>query len=256
MSVHGVLIRLPLAVVATLGLAVVPGLVAARQAPAPRATVAQDTSDVAGLPVIERPATAPGDPRLVVLLTGDGGFAGGDEGMAAAFNRRGIAVVALDSRRYLETPRTPAEASRDLARVLRHYVAAWRRPDVLIVGYSRGAVIAPFMISALPPALRKRITRLALLGPSTVANFHFHWVDLVTAARHPGDLPVLPELEKLRGTPVVCVYGSHDADAICPTLDPTLARAVRRSGGHAVRRSEGEDVVRLILDDPDGRSGR
>jgi len=255
MSVHEMLGGSLLAVVATLGACAALGGHSARPPSAVARAAAPDTSGLAGLPLVESPAAALGDSRVAILLTGDGGAVAADRAMAAAFNRRGISVVLLDSRRYLQTPRTPPEASHDLARILRHYVAAWRRPDVLIVGYSRGAVIAPFMVNGLPPDLRRSITLVALLGPSANANFHFHWIDLVKNVPHDGDLPLLPELEKLRGTPVVCVYGSADADAICPKVAPALVRAVRRTGGHALKRADAEEVVGLVLASAGAESG-
>jgi len=204
------------------------------------------SADVAALPLVERPATGD-DPRLAVLLTGDGGFVAADNSMAAALNRRGISVVGFDSRNYLSTPRTPEVASGDLARVIRHYTAAWNRPRVLVVGYSRGADIGPFMVSRLPEGLRARVALVALIGPGPAANFHFHWIDLASRVVRPDDLPVEPELEKLRGIPMVCIYGRDDHDAICPRLDPTLARSVERDAGHRVVASDAEDVVAQLL---------
>jgi len=208
--------------------------------------VVPESSGVADLPLIERPGGG-GDSTLAVLLTGDGGFAPGDEAMTAALNRRGIAVVALDSRRYLQAPRTPESASQDLGRILRHYGDAWGRRRALIIGYSRGADLAPFMVARLPQDLRARIAEVALLGPGPAANFRFHWVDLVKTVKRPDDLPVRPELARLRGIPIVCVYGAGDRDAICPTLDPSTARVVRRDGGHRIAGTEGPDVVADIL---------
>jgi type IV secretory pathway VirJ component len=213
---------------------------------APRPPGARDSADVAALPLVERPA-AGDDPRFAVLLTGDGGFVEADKSMAAALNRRGISVVGFDSRQYLTTPRTPEVASLDLARIIRHYTAAWRRPRVLIVGYSRGADIGPFMVNRLPDGLRSSVALVALIGPGPAANFHFHWVDLLKRVARPDDVLVEPELEKLRGIPIACIYGRDDHDAICPRLDPNLARIVERDAGHRVGASDGEEVVALIL---------
>ncbi len=222
--------------------------VAGAHAPPTRLSpVVPESSAVAELPLLERPSEG-GDSTLAILLTGDGGFAPGDEAMTAALNQRGIAVVALDSRRYLQAPRTPQSASQDLGRVLRHYGDAWGRRRALIIGYSRGADLAPFMVARLPQDLRARIAKVALLGPGPAANFRFHWIDLVKTVKRPDDLPLRPELAKLRGIPIVCVYGAEDRDAICPTLDPSIARVVRRDGGHRIAGSEGADVVAYILE--------
>jgi len=41
----------------------------------------------------------------------------------------------------------------DLTRILRHYLPAWNRQKVVLVGYSMGADVLPFLISRLPADL-------------------------------------------------------------------------------------------------------
>lgn len=201
---------------------------------------------VSDLPLIEVPVAAPGH-VLAVLMTGDGGWAAGDRGLSGALAARGVPVVGLSSPRYLARARTPDESARDLARVLEYYLSAWRPDSAVVIGYSRGADIVPFMVSRLPPALRRRVALVVLLGPSRWAGFQFHPTDLVADVRRPGDLEVAPELARLRGIPVLCVYGQRDHDAICPALDPAVARSVARAGGHALGGREGPALADTIL---------
>jgi type IV secretory pathway VirJ component len=193
-------------------------------------------------------APAPAGSLLAVLLTGDGGWAPVDKSLAAAFVRHNVAVVGLSSPAYLRRQRTPDEAARDLTRILRHFLDAWHRKRAIIVGYSRGADIGPFMLSRLPADLRERVALAALLGPGEWASFKFKLFDLVRD--HAGDkgFPVSDEVAKLHGTSVLCVYGSKDRGAICPALGQAgLARAVVRAGGHRVYGNEGPALVDTIL---------
>ena len=203
------------------------------------------------VPVADLPlslAPAPAGSLLAVLLTGDGGWAAADKSLAAAFVRRNVAVVGLSSPAYLQRERTPDEAARDLTRILRHFLAAWHRERAIIVGYSRGADIGPFMMSRLTADLRERVALAALLGPGEGASFKFRLLDLVRDHDANDRLPVTGEVAKLRGTPVLCIYGSKDRGAICPALDQAgLARAVVRAGGHVVGGHEGPALVDTIL---------
>lgn len=204
------------------------------------------------IPVGDLPLTlvqAPRGPLLAVLLTGDGGWAPADRSLAAAFVRHDVAVVGLSSPRYLLAgERTPAEASADLARILRHFLATWDRERVIVVGYSRGADIGPFMISRLPPDLRDRVALTALLGPGPSASFRYSLFDILRTHTSSGGLQVGPEVAKLRGAPVLCIYGSRDTGAICPSLQTSgLARAMVRNGGHTVGWNEGPALVDEIL---------
>jgi type IV secretory pathway VirJ component len=190
---------------------------------------------------------APPGPLLAVMLTGDGGWSAGDESIADAFLRRDVAVVGLDSPRYLAHARTPDTAGEDLARILGHFLPAWHRERAIVVGYSRGADIGPFMISRLPPRLRQRVALVTLLGPGEFAGFKPGVLDVLHSHTGKG-LPVSPAVAELRGTPVLCIYGSRDPGAICPSLQQAgLARAIRRNGGHVIHGSEGPGLVDTIL---------
>jgi type IV secretory pathway VirJ component len=220
----------------------------ARGVAAGRAGLAEPDSlvPVGDLPLILVPA--PKGPLLAVMLTGDGGWAPADKSLAAALVRRNVAVVGLSSPRYLVHGRTPDEAAGDLARILRHFLDAWQRERVVIIGYSRGADIGPFMESRLPPDLRDHVALTALLGPGEWATFKLGLFDLFRSHGRNG-LPVGSEVAKLRGKPVLCIYGSKDSGAICPSLHHAgLARAVvRPGGGHAVHGDEGPALVDVIL---------
>jgi type IV secretory pathway VirJ component len=204
-----------------------------------------DSVAVGDLPLHEVPVESPGT-TMAVLLTGDGGWAAVDKAMGASLAKRGIPLVGLDSRAYLMHTRTADVMGADLRRILRHYVDSWQRPEVIVIGYSRGAELAPFMVARLPEDLRRRVRLVSLLGPGDRTSFKFHWADLVRDL--PGDANILvrPEIEKLRGTPMLCIYGQQDHDAICPSLDPGLARSVARPGSHRVHPNEAEWVVATI----------
>jgi type IV secretory pathway VirJ component len=193
---------------------------------------ARAADDVSGLPLRAMPAKSANPMALAVMLSGDGGWASIDKRIAEVLTAHGVAVVGLDSRSYLMKARTPDEASADMARVIRHYSAQWAIPRVGIVGYSRGADIAPFIVNRLPAGLREQIVLVALLGPAERANFQFHWADLLSDTSRPSDIPILPELERLRGTPVLCVYGKDEKETLCRLADTGAVKVDRRDGHH------------------------
>ena len=189
-------------------------------------------NDVGGLP-LHVVATKAGSPAaLAIILTGDGGWAGIDKRISDLFAARGVAVVGLDSRSYLMNAKTPDEAEADIARVMRHFSARWSVQRVMLVGYSRGADMAPFIANRLPDDLRQTIALIALLGPAERANFEFHWADMLTETSKPSDPPILPELERLRGMRVLCVYGKDEKESLCRLADTTVVRVDQRAGRH------------------------
>ena len=71
-----------------------------------------------------------------------------------------------------------------------------------------------------------------MLGLATTASFEFHWTDLVKDTPRPTDLAIKPELERLRGTPMVCVFGSDEKSSGCRDAPDGLLRRDERQGGH------------------------
>ncbi|MEP7381360.1 MAG: AcvB/VirJ family lysyl-phosphatidylglycerol hydrolase [Gemmatimonadota bacterium] len=196
------------------------------------------------IPVIERPGTGSDGP-LAVLLTGDGGWANADQKLTDGLIARGAAVVGVNMRAYLSDGRTPDETARDLACIARRYGALWRRDRLLLIGYSRGADIAPFVAARWPADLRARLSMVALVSMSMRANFKYHFLDLVRDVDRPDDLDIAPEIARLRGLTVICVYGADDEHSGCPTADSTIVTRYPRLGGHRV--SEGFDAIIDLL---------
>lgn len=186
---------------------------------------------VADLAVIEQPGTPrPGAP-LALLLTGDGGWAALDRGVAAALNERGVPVVGWSTLQYFWHARTPEQAAADTARLLRHYLAQWQRERVLLVGYSFGADVLPFIVARLPEDLRARVRLVTLLGLSRRASFEIRVADWLRGP-DAAALPTLPEIARLHGVPLLCVYGAGESDDPCPELAAGGASVERIGDGH------------------------
>ena len=205
------------------------------------------------LPLIERPATTGSGP-LVLLLTGDGGWANADQKVAEGLVARGSPVIGVNMRAYLGTRRSPDEVARDLACIASAYLTRWQRERVLLLGYSRGADIAPFVAARWDTDLRSRLVLVALISMARRANFQFHLVDLFRDVRRPDDVPLAPEIEKLRGLRVLCVYGRDDETSGCPEADSTVVRRVAREGGHRI--TGGFDAIAELLSPALSPTGR
>lgn len=206
----------------------------------------RDSAAVAALPLHEVRVDSAGH-QLVFLITGDGGYASGDRGIAEAFAAKGIPVVALDARAYLGKKRVPDEIAHDAEQIMRHYMAAWHRDSVVFVGYSRGADMAPFILTRLPADVRGRLSLVAMVGLAERASFEFHWSDLVMDTKRSTDYPVAPEVLKVSGVRMLCLYGEHEKHSLCPTFPPSVLRADQHGGKHALSKSDGTDVAQRIL---------
>jgi type IV secretory pathway VirJ component len=176
-------------------------------------------TDVKGVPLTEVkvPVGVPETGRMAVMLSGDGGWAALDRGVAAELARRGIPTVGWDSLSYFWKPRTPDEAGMDLERVLQHYTNVWQKEEVLLIGYSFGADVLAFMANRLSPEMRTRVKLVVFLGLGPGASFTFHLTDWIGGVAA-GGLPVVPEVEGLTWVPRICIYGDREQDSTCPSL--------------------------------------
>ncbi|MEP7346857.1 MAG: AcvB/VirJ family lysyl-phosphatidylglycerol hydrolase [Gemmatimonadaceae bacterium] len=200
------------------------------------------------LPIHEVLARTPGR-SFAVLLTGDGGWVDADRELATELANRGVSVVALDTRAYLRAhKRSPSSAAADAERIIRYYEDVWKRDEIVLVGYSRGADMMPFIANRITQELRDRVALVALLGLSPRASFEFHWTDLIRETRRATDLPVVPELERLRGKRIVCVFGEDEKDSACRGVERALATPIERSGSHRIHDSDAADLARVIVE--------
>jgi type IV secretory pathway VirJ component len=204
-----------------------------RQASAARpAALASAPQGVGDLPLVLLPVETP-TRRLALMISGDGGWAGIDKEVAAQLAGRGIPVVGVSSLQYFWKRRTPAATAADMTRVLRHYLDSWHATQIVLVGYSFGADVLPFIINRLPPDLRERIVSVNLLALGTGADFEIHVAGWLGGS---GDaaLPLAPELAGIVDLPQLCFYGAGDtaSQASCTSLRGQRTQLRRIGEGH------------------------
>ena len=197
-----------------------------------RSRLAPPPAALGDLPVVEVPARAGAPPsdEFAILMSGDGGWAGIDQDIAAALTAVGIPVVGLDSLRYYWTPRTPEGLAADTDKLIRYYLAHLDKKRVLLIGYSQGADVLPFAVNRLPSATRSEVALAAILGMSEHALFEFHVSSWISDSN--SGPPTLPEVERIKGIPVLCIYGADETDSLCPKLDPNKITVLEVKGGH------------------------
>ncbi len=176
------------------------------------------------MPLIEAPA-AKGEGPLVVLYTGDNGWAPMDRQLAAHLNAAGSPVVGVSTLVYFVKPRRPSGAAADLAALIAHYSQLWSRREVILIGYSYGGDTLPLITRALSASVRAKVRLLVLISPSDYGDLTFRgysWFDLHTGAAR----PIAPALRALGDLPVLCIHAEHDPRQACDrTKSPNLSRA-------------------------------
>lgn len=208
----------------------------------------QPDGDISGVPLTEvLVASGPHRRQLAVMLSGDGGWALLDRAVTAELAKNGLPTVGWDSLSYFWKARQPDQVALDLERVLRHYLNAWNKDRIVLIGYSFGADALPAVVSRLPKDLRDRIDLVTFLGLSDFASFEFHLNDWISDDPNPGDQPVRPELEKLSGIKRLCIYGAAEEDATCPKF-AELGIIIEQMPGDHHFDDDYQGVAQRILD--------
>jgi type IV secretory pathway VirJ component len=190
-------------------------------------------TNVRDLPIVELRAAHPTSNTVVIILSGDGGWADIDQKVGQRLQARGVSVVGLDMRDYLRKGHPDsAITGRDVSRIARRYMALWQKQNVAIIGYSRGSDLAPFAANNLAPDIRPHLKLVAMLALLERASFTYHFSDLWRTTSGKGDIPILPELEALKGVPMLCVYGKEESESLCRSAPPGLMTVIARNGKH------------------------
>ena len=85
-------------------------------------------------------------------------------------------------------------------------------------------------MSWLPEATRAGVALVAVMGMSDHALFEFHLSSWISDSS--SGLATLPEINRISGVKVLCLYGADESDSLCPKLDPKKFIIVKLKGGH------------------------
>jgi len=184
------------------------------------------------LPLVEFRSNNPRHDLFAVIVSGDGGWAAIDRDLGHSLAAKDISVVGLNSLQYFWKRRSPAEAGKDLERILNHYFSVWGQQKVILIGYSLGADVLPFMVNRLTPEVSERVSLVALLGPDEQVAFEFHVRDWFGGSSSSDAFPVLPEVSRLGVRKILCFCGEKETDSLCSKLDPQRAKRFVLPGAH------------------------
>ncbi|HEX4975092.1 MAG TPA: AcvB/VirJ family lysyl-phosphatidylglycerol hydrolase [Pseudomonadales bacterium] len=189
------------------------------------------TQALVDLPLELVPAANDKSDTMALFLSGDGGWAGLDKEVASQLAAQGIPVVGWDSLRYFWTTRTPNELANDAQRILNLYMETWHKKNVILLGYSQGANVLPFLLNRLPKETQNKVSLTVLMSLDERADFEFHLSNWVSNSETQG-VDIAPEINKLPAIPVLCFYGEDDDESACPRFNSTRVKAVKLSGDH------------------------
>ncbi len=193
---------------------------------------ADDTINISSLPVHAFPALhSSARSPLLVIISGDGGWNSFIDGLAKSYSESGIDVAGIDALKYFWHKSDPKSASGDFAKVVRYYSALWNKRQIVILGYSFGADVLPFIFNNFPVQLKSMTPLLVMMSPSHHASFEFQLTGWLKGDSN-SPYRVVPEIKKIIGPAMLIIYGKKESETLVGELPSEHIEFIGVEGGH------------------------
>lgn len=186
-------------------------------------------SEAQGLPVKTWKGNEKGP--LVLYICGDGGFNAFTSGFCASLNKNGYMVTAVNSRSYFWSKKSPEQAAADISAYIDAVFKGRPGQELVLVGYSFGADVSPFIVNRLTASAKKHLVSMILLDPSTSTDFEIHISDMWGKPKKRG-MDVIAEINKSGSRKTAIILGEDGKDFPLQSILLKNYRSERLAGGH------------------------
>jgi len=193
----------------------------------------QGIDQVKDLPlIITNPKIEDKAAPVALLISGDGGWYGFEQSIADNLANLGIPTVGLDSRKYFWNRRTPEETAADIARALSFYGKKWGRNKFMLIGYSVGAELVPFIVTRLPENVKSETISAVLLSPDLYTDFEVHFTNMLGMGNPQNIFDVVKEIKSMQPLLTLCIFGDGEKSKVPGLLAGTSVMIKAIPGDH------------------------
>ncbi|SDE14125.1 AcvB/VirJ family lysyl-phosphatidylglycerol hydrolase [Niabella drilacis] len=168
---------------------------------------------------------------LVLYISGDGGLNSFTNDFCKGINQAGYTVTAINSRSYFWNKRTPEQVTAELTAYVDGVLKNRQNRQWLIIGYSFGADVTPFILNRLGNTVKTHLLRTILLAPSPTTDFVIRVSDMWGSAKK-RSMDVVAEINRAAGQRIVAVLPGDDKDFPVSAVKSGSFKAVVLKGGH------------------------
>jgi type IV secretory pathway VirJ component len=184
---------------------------------------------------------------VALLFSGDGGWFGFEQSIADRLGAYGITTIGIDTRKYFWKRKTPEQTASDMAEILSFYRKAHGKTQFIIMGYSQGAEIVPFVITGFPEDLRSKVISAVMLSPETTTDFEIHISNMVGLGSRQNTYNVIEEINKIMKTNVLIIFGEGEKTPVPGLLRGTGVKISVIPGDHHYK-SNSALIVKTMKD--------
>jgi type IV secretory pathway VirJ component len=169
---------------------------------------------------------------LAFVISGDGGWTSFDQSFAESLAEKGMPVVGLDSQKYFWNPKTPEETTMDIAKAVEHYMVQWKKKSFILIGYSFGACIVPFVANRLSENLKTVLKAVYSLSPDEKGDFEIHVADMLNLGVSSDRYNVLEEMKNVRPKQPICIFGNEEDEDLRNHFSSIDLKIILLPGNH------------------------
>jgi type IV secretory pathway VirJ component len=169
---------------------------------------------------------------IALVVSGDGGWYSFEQLISDNMAKQGIPTIGLDSKKYFWKRRTPEETASDMDKVLNFYGKLWGRDKFVLIGYSLGAEIVPFIVNRLPEKTKSRIESVVLLSPATTTDFEIHISNMLGMGNRQNVYHPIDEIIKMQAIQTLIIFGDGEKTQVPELLNGTSVTIKKIPGDH------------------------
>jgi type IV secretory pathway VirJ component len=204
-------------------------------------------TDISKLPVtVKVPSVVVAERPIVLFITGDGGMKKFSVDIVNILAGRGYPVIGLNTLKYFWNKKTPQQAAADVTALLQYYSSRWNNHAFILVGYSMGADVLPFIYQHLPATFQSQTQHLVFMSPSASTDMVVHISDMLGRSSTPGSMSVTGAMNGITGKPLLLVFGQDEKDFDVKALTIRNYHQLVLPGGHHYN-EDAPGVVQQIL---------
>ncbi|MEC5147104.1 VirJ domain-containing protein [Chitinophaga sp. 180180018-2] len=197
------------------------------------------------LPIVTKVPAAGTTAPLILYITGDGGMKKFSVNVIESFHQKSYPVVALNALKYFWSKKTPQQAASDVTFLIKYHQAQWGSSHgVILVGYSLGADVLPFIYNSLPADITNQVKQLVFLSPSLRTDLEVHVSDMLGRSSNRG-MSVPAEINKITDKPMLLVFGAEEKDFNFGALTVRYQKLIL-PGGHAYDEDAGGVAGKIL----------
>ncbi|WP_300604975.1 AcvB/VirJ family lysyl-phosphatidylglycerol hydrolase [Niabella sp.] len=181
---------------------------------------------------------------LVLYISGDGGLNSFTNDFCKGISQSGYAVTAINSKSYFWSKKTPEQVGTELTAYLDGVLKSRPNQQLLIVGYSFGADVTPFILNRLGSFVKSHVLRTVLMAPSPTTDFVIRVSDMWGTPKK-RSMDVVAEINRAAGQRIVAILPGDGNDFPVQAVKLAGFKTTVLKGGHHFG-GDTADLVKIV----------